>query len=69
MLFRKKLPRSCGYCKWGTTIQDDQILCTKQGVVSEFFSCRKFCYDPIKRTPVRTKALDFHKYNNEDFKL
>jgi len=69
MLFRKKLPRSCSYCKWGTSIQNDQVLCIKQGVVSAFYSCRKFRYDPCKRTPAKAKALDFKKYKDEDFNL
>ncbi len=69
MLFRKKLPRSCSYCKWGTAIQNDQILCTKQGVVSAFYSCRKFRYDPCKRTPAKAMTLDFQKYKDEDFEL
>lgn len=69
MLFRKKLPRSCSYCACGTKFTDDQILCTKHGVVSAFYSCRKFTYDPCKRIPAKAKALDFKKYNEEDFSL
>ena len=28
-----------------------------------------FRYDPLKRTPVKAKALDFSKYSEEDFTL
>ena len=69
MLFRKKLPRSCSYCAFGTTFSDDQILCTKHGVVSINYNCRKFEYDPCKRVPPKPKAVDFSKYDNEDFSL
>lgn len=69
MLFRKKLPRSCSYCAWGTNVSDDQILCTKYGVVSVYYACRKFTYDPCKRIPPKAKALDLAKYEDKDFSL
>ena len=69
MLFRKKIKRSCEYCSYGTKVGDEQILCTKCGVVSVYYACRKFSYDPCKRIPVKAKALDFKKYDNEDYSL
>lgn len=69
MLFRKKIERSCSYCACGTKVGDDQVLCTKRGVVSIYYKCRKFVYDPCKRTPVKPHALDFEKYETEDFSL
>ena len=69
MLFRKKIKRSCIYCIHGTKIGDEQILCTKQGAVSIYYACRKFKYDPCKRIPVKPKALDFGKYDEEDYSL
>lgn len=69
MLFRKKMPRSCCYCANGTKIDDEQILCTKRGVVTETEKCRKFKYDPCKRIPCKPKALDFSKYEEFDFSL
>ena len=69
MLFRKRIPRSCSYCTCGTKFSDEQILCTKHGVVSVYYSCRKFIYDPCKRVPSKPKALRFTKYNKEDFSL
>jgi len=69
MLFRKKHPRSCSYCAYGTKMGDDQILCIKRGVVSALYQCRKFTYDPCKRIPPKPKALDFEKYEKEDFSL
>lgn len=69
MLFRKKIERSCSYCQHGTKLDDEQVLCIKKGIVSSCGSCRKFTYDPCKRIPPRPKALDFSKYDEEDFSL
>lgn len=69
MLFRKKIERSCTYCAYGATLDDDQMLCTKRGVVSADSACRKFRYDPFRRVPPRPKAMDFKKYEEDDFSL
>ena len=69
MLFRKKIEKSCSYCAYGTKIDDEQVLCIKKGVVPVLSKCRKFSYDPCKRIPVKPKALDFSKYNDEDYSL
>lgn len=69
MLFRRKHPRTCAHCAWGTKVGDEQVLCIKRGVVSVYYACRKFKYDPCKRVPAKAKALNFTKYNEEDFTL
>jgi hypothetical protein len=69
MLFRKKIEKSCTYCRYGTILDDGMTLCVKRGVVSPERKCRKFSYDPLKRVPVKPKALDFEKYTDEDFSL
>lgn len=69
MLFRKKIQRSCTYCAYGTKIDDEQVLCTKKGVVGTDGSCRKFSYDPCKRIPPKQKAMDFSQYDEDDFTL
>lgn len=69
MLFRKKMPRACEYCANGTKVDDHMILCVKRGVVTETDNCRKFKYDPCKRIPHKSKALDFSKYDDHDFSL
>ncbi len=69
MLFRRKIPRSCTYCKFAAKLSDEQILCSKKGVVDSDSSCRKFRYDPCKRIPPKAKAMDFSQYSEEDFKL
>ena len=69
MLFRKKMPKSCLYCEFSTKLSENQMLCTKHGVVSMYYECRKFKYDPFKRIPNRPQAPDFSKYENDDFSL
>ena len=69
MLFRKKIERSCAYCLYGTHLEDEQILCSKKGMRSEDDKCWRFKYDPCKRIPAKARALDFAKYEKEDFSL
>ena len=69
MLFRRKIARSCAYCENGVTLEVGQILCTKKGIRMPENKCWRFRYDPCKRVPQKAKALDFSKYNNQDFSL
>ncbi len=69
MLFRKRIERSCAYCLHGALLEDGQVLCAKKGMKTVDDMCRKFKYDPCKRIPPKAKALDFSKYENEDFSL
>ena len=69
MLFRKKIQKSCSYCEYATKLNDEQVLCIKKGIMPAEKKCLKFRYDPCKRIPVKPKALDFEKYNEEDYSL
>jgi hypothetical protein len=69
MLFRKKMERSCSYCRYGATLDDQMVLCSKRGLQSQSGSCWKFKYDATKRIPAKPKALDFSKFSEEDFTL
>lgn len=69
MLFRKKIDRSCSYCQYGVQFEDSQILCSKKGIRTQEDQCWCFRYDPCKRIPKKMKALDFSKYDKEDFSL
>ena len=69
MLFRIKMERSCQYCRFGTQINEEMMLCAKKGIVQPCDDCRKFRYDPFKRVPPKPKALDFSKYEEDDFSL
>lgn len=69
MLFRKKIERRCAYCAHGTALEENQILCAKKGLRGESDRCRKFRYDPCKRVPLKPKALDTSRYEQEDYSL
>ena len=69
MLFRKKIERACVYCQRGTLLDSELVLCTKKGMRNPDDKCWCFQYDPCKRIPKKAKALDFSKYDAEDFSL
>lgn len=69
MLFRKKMDKSCEYCTYGVKLDDELVLCSKKGIRTLPSKCMKFRYDPTKRIPLKAKALDFKKYEKEDFSL
>ena len=69
MLFRRKHPRACAYCKHSTALNNGQVLCSKRGIKSQDESCCRFRYDPIKRIPPKNNLLDLTKYNQDDFSL
>ena len=69
MLFRKKIARSCAYCIHSTKLDEENVLCSKKGIVPVEKGCRKFKYDPCKRVPTKAKALDFAKYDEHDYSL
>jgi hypothetical protein len=46
----------CKYCELAVTLTDeDQMLCSRYGVVSSSHCCRRFRYDPMKRVPARNR--------------
>lgn len=69
MLFRKKIERRCCYCYRCTKLNDEQVLCIKRGIMPVDGQCVRFRYDPCKRIPGKAKALDFSKYDQEDYSL
>lgn len=69
MLFRKKIERSCSYCVHSTRLDEDLFLCSKKGMRAGDDKCRRFLYDPCKRIPAKPKALDFSRYQEDDFSL
>ena len=69
MLFRKKIEKSCSYCKFGTKLDDEEVLCARKGLVSIDGKCRKFRYEPLKRIPAKPKAQNFESFKEEDFSL
>lgn len=67
MLFSKDHPPRCGYCK-KVCRQGETLTCPRRGTVDAEDSCRRFQYDPLKRTP-RPPAELRRNYTPEDFTL
>ena len=68
-LFQKKIEPRCAYCAHGRPMGELQVACEKKGVMSAASSCRKFVYDPLKRTPPRPVKPEFSDLKQEDFVL
>ena len=69
MLFRKNIDPACLYCTHSGPISDDQVICTRQGVVPAEYHCRRFRYDPLRRIPPAPAAPDFSEFDGADFSL
>ena len=69
MLFRKDIEPSCLYCKFSRQISETELAWEKKGFVEPNGSCRRFRYDPLKRTPPRQAVLDTSRLSEEDFSL
>ena len=65
-LFQNKIVPSCSYCLYSKTLHDTS-LCERCGIVAPDHHCRKFRYDPLKRTPEKKQSIP--KWNPEDFSL
>ncbi len=66
-IFSPKIEPCCIYCEHATLIAlNDQVICPKKGIVAADFSCRHFCYTPLKRTP-SAPPLSRQEYDKNDF--
>ena len=67
-LFAGDISPACEYCEYGRRASDNvMILCIKKGMVSPYYSCRKFLYSPLKRIPKRQPRLP--EFSPEEFQL
>lgn len=67
-LLNKKLSHFCEYCAHGfASTYNDEVMCTKKGIVKKKDSCFRYKYDPLKRVPKKAKIAD--NYKPEDFML
>ena len=67
-MFSSDITVSCALCEYANHLQDvNFVLCSKKGVVSADFSCKKFSYDPLKRQPKRIRVLA--EYSSDDFSI
>ena len=66
--FNKKIDKYCKYCIHGKMLEfSGEVFCKKKGFVESLSSCRKFKYDPLKRTP--SQSVLNGTYKEEDFTL
>lgn len=67
-IYNKNIPASCGYCRYAHVSPSLKLVfCKFKGPVSEEDACRRYCYDPLKRTPAVSAKLP--EYSSEDFAL
>lgn len=69
MLFDKRIEPCCAYCRRGSRISEDEVVCTKRGIVPADEKCRKFVYDPFQREPDRPILAPSDPDNTPDFTL
>ena len=69
MVFRKKIEPRCAYCRFSAPAGEDTVACRKKGVMSASDHCRRFRYDPLRRTPPRPVNPDFTKFDDRDYSL
>ncbi len=67
-IYNKQLTPCCGYCANARLSPALKLIfCRYKGPVSELDVCRKYCYDPLKRTPHSVAELP--TFSEEDFEL
>ena len=66
--FGQNIEPRCEYCQNGHESADGRmILCPRKGIVERSASCRKFCYDPLRRIPRTAPPLPV--FSDDDFSL
>lgn len=69
MLFDRNIDPCCEYCRHGSALDNYEIACVKQGIMSSSGSCRHFAYEPTKRVPRVQKLIDSSRFSEDDFTL
>ena len=60
--YGSRIAPACAYC----AADSRMVLCRQRGVVSPYYCCRKFVYDPLQRTPHRQ---ELPRFDPSDFSL
>lgn len=67
-VFDNSVAPKCQYCEFGISASDGKkVLCPKKGVLEPDFSCNRYRYDPLKRTPRRPSPKQ--EFSADDFSL
>ena len=59
----------CRFCMHCRAVDAQEAVCKKRGVVALDFTCRRFRYDPLKRTPPIPGYLKQDTFSAEDFSI
>ena len=52
ILFGQYITPACEYCQLGKDTADGaMVLCSRVGIVSPYYRCKKFIYSPVRRKP------------------
>lgn len=68
-LFGNNIVPACRYCEKTLRLisNEEQVLCSKYGVVDADYHCRHFVYDPLWRTPPTPKPMQ--SFTGKEFTL
>ena len=55
--------------KLDRNLENGMVACVHKGVVEDTYHCRRFRYDPLKRTPPRPAVLEEGRVSEQDFAL
>lgn len=69
MMFNSKIEPSCEYCRFGSILDNEHLICLKRGIISSDSTCRRFKYDPLKRKPSIPNNFSVQDFSKEDFSL
>lgn len=69
MLFSKDIERRCSVCRYSKKINDDEAICSRHGIVSLGYKCRRFEYDATKRIPSEDNLLGANIFSESDFSI
>ncbi len=67
-MFRNEIDPRCIYCSRGRPVAQGEIGCVYHGVVKEYYHCKRFQYDPLRRIPKKPVKLSAN-YTDKDFSL
>lgn len=69
MLFSKDIEHRCEICTHSKKINDDEAICSRHGIVSLGYKCRRFAYDATKRIPPEDNLLAKDAFSEADFSI
>lgn len=69
MLLDNNIEPCCGYCRHGTSMGNNEVICIKRGIMESSGNCNSFRYEPTKRVPDSTPVFTTSELSEEDFTI